>query len=648
MKILGILFFILPLQFFAQQTAPLPEWAYVLKGFYDVDLAGTQTDEEGNVYAAGTYGGWMEIPDVKKRFDAPKHVASFLIKISKQGKTLWALPFLSNNDSRIRSIKLLKNQGVAVAGFCDNQLVFPTTKGNTKTHKGGYASFIATYNKDGKLEWAKSQSSAWSEATSIDTDSSGNIYYTGYYRKGFSGDEIKIPDSCYTSSEFLIKFNSKGDIVWQQYFKNQVLHDQLDGKSKVFVSPDQKVYFCSSIKNKKIDWYKSSEKTEINRVNRHSGFVLCLSETGDKQWIKYYGGYWAYAVLDADFDLENNFHFVVDFGSEFYIGEDELTMNDNNTSAPQGSTNGICWVALDNAGKLIDVQFHTGKKGAFNTRSRILQFLPDGTKIMGGEFTGELSFNNATNDVMVISGQLQNHNAWFGLFSADNQNIALWKTLSTDKGFSFPNYVSLNGNHLTSGFMCYEEQLVSLKSGNKTIPKAERARYSIITSGKLDVRTNLPEIPVLASCTNDKLIDVFIRSGVGNKNDAIAFLENQSSAENIVEINHAVSTDSAVSMAFNSGNNQNSGDRKKPIQEANLFPNPAKEFTRLTLNSNDPSLNYSLYSSTGCLLLKDFRKSENYQYDISINLSGLAAGTYFLACESGSYRKVFRLIHLNE
>jgi hypothetical protein len=164
----------------------------------------------------------------------------------------------------------------------------------------------------------------------------------------------------------------------------------------------------------------------------------------------------------------------------------------------------------------------------------------------------------------------------------------------------------------------------------------------------LDSRTKLPEIPVLASCSNDKLIDVFIRSGIGNKNDAIAFLENRSSSENTDEINQAVSTDSTVSIAFNSGNNQNSGDRKKPIQEANLFPNPAKEFTRLTLNSNDPSLNYSLYSSSGCLLLKDFRKSENHQYDITINLSGLASGTYFLACESGSYRKVFRLIHLNE
>jgi hypothetical protein len=158
----------------------------------------------------------------------------------------------------------------------------------------------------------------------------------------------------------------------------------------------------------------------------------------------------------------------------------------------------------------------------------------------------------------------------------------------------------------------------------------------------------LPDIPVLASCSNEKLIDVFVRSGIGSKNDAIAFLENRTSTENNAETQQVASTDSTTALAFLSSNNQNSGDRKKPIQEAILFPNPAKEFTRLTLNSNDPSLNYSLYSSSGCLLLKDFRKSENHQYDITINLSGLASGTYFLACESGSYRKVFRLIHLNE
>ena len=294
------------------------------------------------------------------------------------------------------------------------------------------------------------------------------------------------------------------------------------------------------------------------------------------------------------------------------------------------------------------MQFHTGKKGAFNTRSRILQFLPDGTKIMGGEFTRELSFDNASNEALVISGQGQNHNSWLGLFSADNQNIALWKALSTDKGFSFPICASLNGNNLTTGFMCHEEQLVTLKSGIKTISKAERGRYTIITSGKIDIRTKLPDIPVLASCSNEKLIDVFVRSGIGSKNDAIAFLENRSSTETSTEIQQVANTDSTTVLAFSFTNNQNTGDRKKPIQEAVLFPNPAKEFTRLTLNSNDPSLNYSLYSSSGCLLLKDFRKSENSQFDITINLSGLASGTYFLACESGSYRKVFRLIRVNE
>ncbi len=644
----GILLFFLFIPILIWAEVPKPDWAFVIKGFQDVDLAGLETDKEGNVYACGIYSGWMEVPGIKERFKAPNHVAGFLIKISSKGKVLWGLPFLSSKDTRIQSMTLLPDGGVAVSGFMDSGFIYPSNDGKIQKHSGGNGCFIANYSKQGNLRWTKSQLASWAEAPSIAADSSGNIYYAGYYTKGFTGDQIQKSDSVSSTSEFLLKLSQSGEVLWQKYFKSDVPQHFYNKKPRVKVSPDQNPYFFSTLIKDKVLVYSGSDVQQINSVNNHSGYVMVFDANGNFVWTKQFGGRWAHPICGADFDAQGNLNVVTSFGSEFYISNDNVSSSQETSSKPSGSSSGIAWFALDDSGRLVDIHYQVEKTGAFSTNARFLEMLPDGSKLIGGEFTNILNFKSSAGEVHSISGQISNHNAWMGVFDEVSEIESLWQPLNTIKGFSFPTYVSHQGKFLSTGFMCYEEQDVQLKSKMQKVPKAERARYTIITSGVLERKKQVSDSPLLTACNESKLYEVLSKTGLVNRNKANTFLEDQTPGD--VESNPANSVtlqESNSSETSNQDTTRNwSSHSNNDLPEATLFPNPTNGFTQLKVISTDSHLSLSLFSSNGCLLLKEIKQSETKHFDIQLNASALASGTYLLVCESGSFRKVFRLIRI--
>lgn len=627
---------------------PKPDWAFVLKGFHAVDLAGIETDAEGNVYACGIYSGWMEVSGLKERFNAPNHVAGFLIKISNKGTIVWALVFLSSRDTRIQSMDLLPDGGIVVSGFMDSGLMYPSNDGKTQKHSGGNGCFIANYSKEGNLRWTKSQLASWCEAPSIAADSLGNIYYAGYYTKGFLGDQIQKSDSVSSTSEFLLKLSPNGDVLWQKYFKSDIPQHYYDKKPRVRVSPDQKPYFFSTLTKDKVLVYSGSNVQQIKSVNNHSGYVMVFDANGNFVRSKQFGGRWAYTISGADFDAQGNLNVVTSFGSEFYISNDDVSSSEATSSKPSGAGSGLAWFTLDNTGRLVDIHYQVEKTGAFSTNARFLEMLPDGSKLMGGEFTNILNFKSSNDEVHSISGQISNHNTWMGAFDEASEIESLWKPLSTIKGFSFPTYVSHNGKFLSTGFMCYEEQDVQLKSKMQKIPPSERDRYTIITSGILEREKQVLDSPNLLACSDSKLYEVLQSAGVKNRDKANTFLEDKTPGE--VESNPAnsvTSQESNNSETINQDTTRNGSSRaNNEFINAALFPNPTNDLTHLKVNSTDSHLSFSLFSSSGCLLLNEIKQSETKQFDIQLNVSALASGTYLLVCKSGSFRKVFRLIRI--
>ncbi len=612
----------------------LPEWALALKGYQAVDPAGIETDSSGNVYVSGTYSGWLEVPGMRERFKAPGHCGAYLIKINKVGKTQWALPFLSSNDSRINGMCLLPQSGVAVAGFCDYGFVLPSTNGKETTFKGKNGCFLAVYDSMGVLQWSRIQHTSWGQATSIAADSKGNIYYTGYYRRGFEGDAIVLPDSVKSTSEFLLKFSLEGELRWQQYFRSNLDEHHFEKQPRVFTSNDGRICIASRLTKGRLLRCKETFTEEVKSVNRHSGYVMCLNETGEKLWTRQYGGMWAHQVLDGCFTSQGEFLFAVDFGSEFYVGDGDELHASEFPEKPSNATSGFSWVRLDGAGELLDLDFHTGQTGPHGTRSRFIELLPDESFTTGGEFTHLLAFKERDDKGITVTGQLLNHNAWQGIFKGDGTLESLWKPLSTEIGFSFPIAISCRGKQFAAVHMCYENQEVQMKTGTRMFSKAERARFVIVTGGSHNREPVNPGL-IPATCSDDVLIREISKSDGVEANTIRAFLRES--------LPGAFYKDSSVSIIAE--NDTVKVSRREKVW-ASLYPNPAKENAHLHVSSAEPFMSLSLFTASGCLLRKEIRKSDSGQFEVDISFGNLPAEVYILICESGSLNEVFQIVHV--
>lgn len=74
--------------------------------------------------------------------------------------------------------------------------------------------FMAKYNKDGNLVWAKSFKSGMADGELISVDAAGNIYCTGAYRDSIRIDNTVLNGSSSQYTHFLAKFTTTGNLVW--------------------------------------------------------------------------------------------------------------------------------------------------------------------------------------------------------------------------------------------------------------------------------------------------------------------------------------------------------------------------------------------------------------------------------------------------
>ena len=183
--------------------------------------------------------------------------------------------------------------------------------------------------------------------------------------------------------------------------------------------------------------------------------------------------------------------------------------------------------------------------------------------------------------------------------------------------------------------MCYEDQEAHLKTSKKKISKAERTRFTVITAGSIDRKPVDPTVLPLA-CSDEVLIREISKVERTDAELVRAFLRD--SLPGVLNtVNNSNQTTAADSLPASRGTKA----------WASLYPNPAKENTRLRVASGEPFLSLSLFTASGCLLRKDIRRADSGEFEVEIALGNLPAGLYVLICESGNLREVFRIVHVH-
>jgi len=232
---------------------------------------GVTTDSSGNIYVTGhTWGGldgtghtWGE-GDYEGKINLG-YTDVFLVKYNSSGTKQWTKQLGTSYWDYGNSV---------TTDSLDNIYVNVVTSGDLdgNTSSGGNDTFLVKYNSSGTKQWTKQLGTSNNDyGNSVTSDSSDNIYVTGYTDGGLDGNT-----SSGYNDIFLVKYNSSGTKQWTKQLGTSYLDE---GYSVTTDSLDN--IYVTGWTNWNLDGNTSSGGRDI--------FLLKYNSSGTKQWTKQLG-----------------------------------------------------------------------------------------------------------------------------------------------------------------------------------------------------------------------------------------------------------------------------------------------------------------------------------------------------------------------
>jgi len=188
---------------------------------------GIATDSSGNVFVTGEYGAALTLYNTGGGTGATLPFTGgadcFVAKYSSAGAVVWATRIAGSGYDDGYGIATDSSGNVFVTGYYQVSLTLYNTGGTagaSLTSAGGYECFVAKYSSGGAVSWAAQIAGAGNDfGNAIATDSSGNVFVTGYYGAALTlyntggGTGATL---AYTGGTdcFVAKYSSAGAVVW--------------------------------------------------------------------------------------------------------------------------------------------------------------------------------------------------------------------------------------------------------------------------------------------------------------------------------------------------------------------------------------------------------------------------------------------------
>jgi len=209
---------------------------------------------------------------------------AFLAVYDTQGNLLWATSAGQSDPNRITALASdTTGHIIAVGSFTGSTIAF----GNVSLSNVGYAdAFVVKYDPTGTPLWALSiAGSSWEEATSVATDSSGNIYLTGSFESPtltVGPFQLQNASSTGTKDIFLIKLSPQGQVLWAQAFGGP----DNDGSQAIAISPTNEIAITGFFNSPSL----SIGSTTLSTVGRGDLFIAKFDPNSQPLWAKSAGG----------------------------------------------------------------------------------------------------------------------------------------------------------------------------------------------------------------------------------------------------------------------------------------------------------------------------------------------------------------------
>ncbi|HVO65185.1 MAG TPA: SBBP repeat-containing protein [Syntrophales bacterium] len=251
------------------------------------EVYGVAVDGAGGLYVAGDTTS-MDFPTINATQPTAKSgLESFLAKFDKNGKLVWSTYIGSYGIYGIRSVTADNSGDVYLTGW------------------QRFKCTIAKFDKSGKFVWIKEFGGAdhWTEAKSIVVDVSGNIYIGGITQIGVLPKQIGGIQYAkgHWINPYIAKFDRNGELLWS----TKLGGGDDDDISGIDTDNTGNVYITGITKSK---YFPTLNANQPKRQGREDAFVAKFSSDGRLLWSTYLGGTGNDSAKAIAVDATGNIH----------------------------------------------------------------------------------------------------------------------------------------------------------------------------------------------------------------------------------------------------------------------------------------------------------------------------------------------------
>ena len=185
--------------------------------------------------------------------------------------------------------------------------------------------FVAKYDSDGNLLWAKSAGGKFTEGpTGIAVDGNGNCYITGT----FSSDTLSLGNSflknykvsVWTYDIFIAKYDSEGEIIWVKSAGST----GSEATGGIVADKNQNIYITGSFSDSIIHFDSLILKNKSSIKNANANFIVKYSTGGKIIWIKTLDGKNHGFATCIALDKYGNPYISGSYSETFVFGKDTI------------------------------------------------------------------------------------------------------------------------------------------------------------------------------------------------------------------------------------------------------------------------------------------------------------------------------------